>query len=89
MKHERHEKITIARYYRNTEHEHIVNLCRPSNIVLHNISVVGAKARLTRDARANGFQPIGNWCYKSFSNDWTREFVKGAKTVTGMVHLFD
>ena len=85
----RHERITIARYYRNPEQENIVNLCHPSDMTLHNITVNGAKVRLTRDAKANGFEPASDWSYLSFSNDWKREFSNGTKTITGMVHLFE
>ena len=85
----KHCKIVIARYYCDPENESMVNLCRPSNMVLHDISVDRAKARLTREAKANGFEPTTEWKFQAFGNDWTRGFVKGAKGVTGMVHLFE
>ena len=84
-----HEKIICSRYYRSPEDQNIVNLVKDSDIRLNNASVLGAKQRVTRDAKAYEYQPISKWTYNSFTNDWKRDFEGPNGIITAMVHLFE
>ena len=84
-----HEKIICSRYYRNPENQNIVNLVKDSDIRLNNASVLSAKQRITRDAKAYKYEPISKWAYDSFTNDWKRYFEGPNGMITAMVHLFE
>ena len=82
-------KIRCYRKYKRPKQQNIVNLVDDTSVTLHNCTVRSAKNRVTRDAKAYGYQPITEWhAYinpEKFEYEYRREYAGRNGTIIGII----